>query len=244
LGSYFVLDAIERPQPSAMTVEVTGRQFGWQFYYPSLDVRSPELRVPAGQQVLVKLHSADVIHQFWIPAFRLKKDVMPDRVTEVRFTGRQEGTYPIRCTKICGVGHSAMVSNVVVMKQADFDAWLGAQANPSIAGGGQAADPMAKGREVFLLQGCNSCHALKDANANGSVGPNLNDIGAKAESTIKDPGYTGQAETAEDFIKESIVAPNVYIAPGFPANVMPQDFGKQLSPDDLNALVQYLNAQK
>lgn len=245
IGSYFVLAANELPQPNAMTIDVTGRQFSWQFDYPSLDVKSTELRLPLGQQVLVRLHSADVIHQFWIPAFRIKRDVMPDRVTEIRFTPKQEGTYPLRCTKICGVGHSAMVANVIVMKPADFDAWLAQQANGApLVKGGAGGDPLARGRQIFSEQGCNACHALKDANAKGVVGPALDGIGTKAGNIIKDPGYKGQAKSGDDYIRESIVSPNAYIVPGFAANVMPQDFGKRLSPDDLNALVQYLSAQK
>jgi cytochrome c oxidase subunit II len=124
LASYGVLVINEAPQPNPIIVEVTGQQFAWSYYYPSLDVRTNELHVPVGQQVLARLTSKDVIHQFWIPAFRIKRDVMPDRVTEIRFTATQEGAYPIVCTKICGAGHSVMRSQVVVQKPDDYDAWL------------------------------------------------------------------------------------------------------------------------
>ena len=245
LSSYFVLATIESPKPDAVTVEVTGRQFGWQFYYPSLDVTSSELRVPAGRQVLLKLHSADVIHQFWVPAYRIKRDVMPDRVTELRFTANQEGSFPIVCTKICGVGHSGMRSTVVATKSSEFDAWLAQQANGALAiKTGQANDPLARGRQIFQEQGCAACHTLKDANANGKAGPDLDGIATNAENIVKDPGYKGKAQNGADYIHESIVDPNAYVVPGFQANMMPQDLGKRLSPDDLNALIQYLQAQK
>jgi cytochrome c oxidase subunit II len=242
LGSYAVLTLIEQPQRDALKVEVTGQQFAWSFYYPSLDVTSSELHVPVGQQVALELHSKDVIHQFWIPAYRVKKDVMPDRVTQLTFTANREGTFPIVCTKICGAGHALMRSQVVAQKPADYDAWLADQANGAtqLASG----DPLAKGRQVFNQNGCNACHKLTDAKAGGTVGPSLDGIGTTAASIIADPSYKGQAKDAEGYIHESIVQPNAYIAPGYQPNIMPQGFGQQISAADLDALVKYLAAQK
>ncbi len=242
LGSYAVLSFIEQPQRNALRIEVTGQQFAWSFYYPSLDVTSSELHVPVGQQVLLELHSKDVIHQFWIPAYRVKKDVMPDRVTQLTFTANRAGTFPIVCTKVCGAGHALMRSQVVAQASDEYDAWLADQAN----GATQLAssDPLAKGRQVFDQNGCNACHKLTDAKAGGAVGPNLDGLGERAAKTITDPGYKGQAKDAEGYIRESIVQPNAYIAPGFQPNIMPQGFGQQISAADLDALVKYLAAQK
>jgi cytochrome c oxidase subunit II len=241
--SYATLTTTEAAQPDALVVQVTARQFAWDFYYPHRDVHSPELHVPRGQQVLLQMVSKDVIHAFWIPDFRINKDVMPDRMTEVRFTGDKDGTYPIVCSRICGVGHAFMRSNAIVQEQADFDTWLGQQAGTAaVAASGN--DTTAAARQLFNEQGCNACHTLAAAQAAGKVGPDLDHMATEAANRIKDPSYKGQAKTPEDYIKESIVSPNAYITPGYQANIMPQDFGKRLTDQQINTLVQYLAAQK
>jgi cytochrome c oxidase subunit II len=242
LFSYLVLAGIELPRPDALRVDVTARQFVWDFYYADRDVHSPELHVPVGRQVHLVMRSADVIHAFWVPNFRVKKDLMPDRITEARFTADKIGTYPIVCSRLCGVGHAFMRSNVIVQDPNDFNNWLYQQqtGRAAQATGGAAAD----GKQVFLKYGCNACHTLTDAGAAGQVGPSLNGIGAKAADAVKQPHYHGKAKDAVGFINESIVEPNAYVEPGYQPNVMPQDFGKQMSDQELNALVQYLAEQK
>jgi cytochrome c oxidase subunit 2 len=243
--SYATLANIETPAPDAITVQVTGRQFVWDFYYPDRDVHSPELHVPLGLQVHLVMHSDDVIHAFWVPDFRVKKDVMPDRVTEVRFTADKAGTYPVVCSRLCGVGHAFMRSNVVVQPENDFTTWLYAQqTGATVQAGGQSAGPAAAGKAVFEQNNCGACHTLKDANAAGKVGPELDGIGASAAKTIKDPGYKGKATDAASYIRESIVEPNAYVVPNYPPNVMPQNFGQTISAEDLDNLVQYLLSQK
>jgi cytochrome c oxidase subunit 2 len=243
--SYATLANIEAPAPDAITVQVTGRQFAWAFYYPDRDVHSPELHVPLGLQVHLVMHSDDVIHAFWVPDFRVKKDVMPDRVTEVRFTADKAGTYPIVCSRLCGAGHAVMRSNVVVQPENDFTTWLYAQqTGATVQAGGQPASPVAAGKAVFEQNNCGACHTLKDANAAGNVGPDLNGIGTSAAKTIKDPGYKGKATDAASYIRESIVEPNAYVVPKYSPNVMPQNFGQTISAKDLDNLVQYLLSQK
>jgi cytochrome c oxidase subunit 2 len=243
LFSYTTLAATELPLPGAMTVQVTARQFSWDFYYPDRDVHSPQLYVPRGRQVHLVMHSVDVIHAFWVPDFRVKKDLMPDRTTEARFTANTNGTYPIVCSRLCGVGHAFMRSSVVVQEPNDFYNWLYQQQTGHTAAGGNATATV-DGKAVFQQYGCAVCHTLAAAGAAGQVGPSLDGIGTKAASIIKEAGYHGQAKDAAGFIKESIVSPNAYVAPGFQPNVMPQDFGKQMSAQQLDALVQYLAGQK
>lgn len=232
--SYSVLVGIERPAPDAIAIEVTGRQFQWQFYYPDQDLQTTELHVPIGRQIYVKLHSADVIHSFWIPAFRVKKDAMPDRVTELRFTPDKDGMYPIVCSRICGVGHAAMRANLVVQEPAEFEAWLKEQTGTTAQ---VPADPIVLGRQMFQKNGCGACHMLADAGGAGTAGPTLTHIGTQAGNMV--PG-----QSADQYIHESIVNPNAFIVPGFQSNIMPKDFGQRLSDQELQALVQYLLAQK
>ena len=169
--SYQVLAAIEKPQTDALVVEVKGFQFAWQFYYPEQDVTSTEMHIPVDRQVQLKLRSNDVIHSFWVPEMRIKKDVMPDRVTETFITGTETGTYPIVCTELCGAGHAVMRSQIIVQSDADFRAWLATQQTTASQEAGATPDPMAAGRQLFNNSGCNACHALADAGAAGALGP-------------------------------------------------------------------------
>jgi cytochrome c oxidase subunit 2 len=238
--SYQVLVAAERPASDELVVEVRGMQFAWQFYYPDYDITTTELHLPVDRQAHLKLRSNDVIHSFWVPAFRIKKDLLPDRVTETFITPIEEGTYPIVCAELCGAAHAQMRSQVVVESDSSFKQWVSGQ-GVAVAGGagseGAAVDPMTKGRQVFNQNGCNACHALADAGATGQIGPALNTIGTVAGEMV--PG-----QSPEDYIHTAIVNPNEYVVEGYPANVMPSNYGTTISEADLNALVDYLMAQK
>lgn len=235
--SYRVLADIERPAGDALTVEVTARQYSWEFYYPEQDVKANELHIPVDRQVRLKIRSADVIHSFWAPDFRIKKDAMPDRVTETFITGTELGTYPIVCTELCGAGHAVMRSQIVVHSDADFQNWIGslsgAKARPPAA---QAADPLAFGRQLFNQYACNTCHALADAGAAGQIGPKLDGIADRAGNVV--PG-----QSAEEYLRAAIVKPNEFVVKGYQP-VMPQDYGLRMTKDELDALVQYLLMQK
>lgn len=234
--SYQVLADIERPRGDKLVIEGTGLQYAWQFYYPDEDVTSAELHIPIDRQVLLKLRSNDVIHAFWVPEFRIKKDVMPDRVTETYITGTELGTYPIVCTELCGAGHAIMRSQVVVQSDAEYRAWIAGLKQATIAAASGAPDPLAAGRQTFITAGCNACHALSDARSVAQLGPSLDGIGARADSVV--PG-----QTAEAYIRTAIVKPAEYMAPGY-ADIMPKDYELRLAAADLDALVKYLLEMK
>jgi len=235
--SYQVLADIERPQDDALVVEVKGFQFAWQFYYPEQDVTAAEMHIPVDRQVHLKMRSNDVIHSFWVPEMRIKKDVMPDRVTEAFVTGTETGTYPIVCTELCGAGHAVMRSQIVIQSDADFRAWIASQQTTASQAASAAADPMAAGRQLFNNSGCNACHVLADAGAAGALGPALDGYSAVAGTRV--PG-----QPAEEYTLEAIVKPNAHIVEGFPANLMPQDYGLRISEQDLDKLVTYLLGTK
>ncbi len=237
--SYQVLATIERPQPDALEVEVKGLQYAWEFYYPASGVTSAELHIPINRQVHLKLRSEEVIHSFWVPAFRIKKDVMPDRVTETYITATRVGTYPIVCAELCGAGHAAMRANLVVESDAEFRSWLAAAVaakDRRAEETGAQADALAQGREIYTRSGCAACHALSDANAVGQVGPSLDGIGTRAASTV--PG-----QSAEEYIRASIIKPADFAVSGYPL-IMPGDYSIRLSEAEINALVEYLLAQE
>jgi cytochrome c oxidase subunit II len=230
---WVVLDDLEAKQPNALIVNVTGRQFTWSFDYPSEKVESSELVLPKDRPVEFHIHTKDVIHSFWVPEFRLKSDAVPGLTTKIRLTPNRIGHYQVVCAELCGIGHSTMRQNVRVVAGSEFSSWLddqkqaaGGGAAPT-GGGGGGAKP--DGATVFADNGCASCHTLKPANATGTVGPDLDKIDKPTSA----------------FIKQSIVDPNKVVTKGFQPNIMPQDFGDKISPDELDALVEYLlKAQK
>ncbi|MEW6581991.1 MAG: cytochrome c oxidase subunit II [Actinomycetota bacterium] len=124
--AWIVLEDTEKTTADRLVVPTVAQQFAWTFQYPEIGAQSGDLRVPLGRQVELELRApdTDVIHSFFVPEFRVKKDVVPGIVTRVWFTPTKVGTYPVVCTELCGVGHNAMRSRVVVMPQAEYDQWL------------------------------------------------------------------------------------------------------------------------
>jgi len=114
-------------KPPGMAINITGMQYAWIMTYPDTGVVSSELHVPVGREVQVNMTANDVIHAFWVPAFRLKQDVIPGRQTEVRFTPNRVGEYPLICAELCGPYHGAMNTKVFVETQQDFDNWMAEQ---------------------------------------------------------------------------------------------------------------------
>lgn len=234
--SYQVLVAIDRPQPDQIPVEVTARQFSWEFYYPDQDIKTSELHMPLGRQVLLKITSADVNHAFWVPQMRMKKDAVGGKITTVNLTGTELGVYPIVCAELCGAGHALMRSQAVVESEPDFQSWLQAQAGAKQRAAAAPADPKALGKQLYTQLGCNACHKLTDAGAVGLVGPGLDGLGGRAANIV--PG-----QSAEEYIRTAIVKPNVFITPNYQP-VMPGDYGQRMADKDIDALVQYLLDQK
>ena len=206
-------------------VNVTGQQFAWSFAYPGHgNLTSGDLRLPLGRKVELKLRSLDVIHSFWVPEFGQKQDTVPGLTTSLVITPDRVGSYPVICTELCGLGHAVMRTRAIVMPAADFDAWVNKQ------GKALSGSPSQAGKTVFVNNGCNACHTLKAAGSTAKIGPDLDKLPAETKSAGK---------PVEAFVRESIVDPNAYVAPGFPKNVMPGTFS-QLPKDQLDALVQYL----
>ena len=236
--AYVVLRDIERTPANAATemrVDVTGRQFAWTFAYPKAmtggkRLETTELVLPEGRSVNFRLHSEDVLHDFWVPAFRVKEDAVPGITTHYRITPSKLGTYPIVCAELCGLGHSVMRSRVRVVSGPQFAAWLkkasAPAVSPALASSGSPSALAAAGKQVFTGgAACGSCHTLADAGTAGQIGPDLDKV-LKPQSTA--------------MIRQDIVDPNAVITKGYPKGVMPQNFGQSLSPDELKALVAYL----
>jgi cytochrome c oxidase subunit 2 len=228
--SYQVLAEGEKPEEDPMVVEVVGRQFTWEFRYPEQGISSQVLHLPVDRPVRFEITAEDVIHSFWIPEFRAKRDATPGQVSELVMRPIQTGTFPVRCAELCGPGHSAMETQVVVEPLQDFEAWTTSQV---AALSGTAAT----GSELFLKYGCQACHTLSDAQASGMVGPALDGIGSTAANRV--PGMDARA-----YLTASIVEPGAFLVPGYPDGVMPLDLAKRIPEADLQVLVDYLLSQK
>jgi cytochrome c oxidase subunit 2 len=209
---------------NVLHVNVTAQQFAWSFSYPEAKgLTSGTLRLPIHRSVLLTLHAKDVIHSFWVPEFGQKQDTVPGITTTLHITPNRLGTYPVICTELCGLGHSLMRTEAIVMSQAAFDKWLKAQTKATTS-----PSPSVSGAAVFKNNGCAACHTLSAAGATGKVGPDLDKL----------PTYAQRAgKPIADFIQQSVTDPNAYIEKGYPKNVMPTF---ALPKDQLDALVQYL----
>ncbi len=215
--------ALRTVPPGAMEVNVTARMFSWNFTYAN-NKTSSVLNVPVGKPVKLNLRTLDVIHSLFIPAFRIKMDTVPGMATYAWFKTDRAGDYDIYCAEYCGVKHSAMLSSVKAMPQADFDAWY----NAEDAGHGSEA-----GRNLAEQQGCLGCHT-----PDGAMAPHLAGL-YKTKVIIIEDGKEKTVAADEAYLKESITDPAKQIVKGYD-NTMPpyQDF----TPEQLDDLIEYLRS--
>ncbi|MFY9487866.1 MAG: cytochrome c oxidase subunit II [Solirubrobacterales bacterium] len=231
LGVYawIVLDDVEAKKKNELKINVVGQQFIFNYEYPVEKVKtSGELVVPVGRPLYFEMTSKDVIHSFFVPAARLKRDVADGYTTILRFTPDKLGTYPIVCAELCGIGHATMRSQIRVVSEEDFKAWVAKQTGSSAAGSASKGEntPSATidGKSVFTAAGCGGCHTLASAGGAGTTGPALDDIGSKGPESVR----------------ESIVDPDKTVADGFSKGIMPATYGKDLSKEEIDALVEFI----
>jgi cytochrome c oxidase subunit 2 len=231
--AYVVLTDIEKAQANSMEVRVVGEQFTWTFFYEGeggKEIRSNQLYLPVNKGVNFTVQSKDVIHDFWVPAFRMKIDAVPGIDTHVRVTTTDRiGEFPVVCAELCGLGHSTMRQSAHVMSQADYDKKLAElAAPPPAAGGGEEGGAGETDGKTLFAEGteptCGSCHTLSDAGTTGTTGPDLDDA---------------LAGLSEEQIRQSIEEPDAVVAEGFQPGIMPR-YGESLSQEQIDALVEYL----
>ena len=170
---------VDRPttDPAALTVEVIGRQWWWEFRYPELGiVTANEAHVPVGRTVDLRLRSADVVHSFWIPKLGGKRDVVPGRENHLWFRPDSVGVFWGQCAEYCGTAHALMGARVIVDTPEDFEAWAAANA----AGAQSPSDAQARaGQGIFMTNACVSCHTVRGTGAQGRFGPDLTHFGSR-----------------------------------------------------------------
>jgi len=216
-----------RPPADSMEIFVTGKQWMWKIQHNEGAREINELHVPVNRDIRLTLTSEDVIHDFYVPAFRTKTDVLPGKYTTEWFRPTKVGAYHIFCAEYCGTKHSGMIGTVYVMNEADYNVWLGAG-----SGEGSMAE---QGQALFNQLGCATCHASQ---INKEIGrcPNLNGLfGTTVE--LKD-GSTVRAD--ESYIRESVLYPQAKIVAGFD-DIMPT-FKGLVTEDGLLKLVEYVRS--
>jgi cytochrome c oxidase subunit 2 len=213
-----------RPPAASNEIFVIGKQWMWHIQHPEGPREIDELHVPAGVPVKLTMTSQDVIHDFYIPAFRVKKDVLPGRYTSIWFEATETGTFHLFCAQYCGTNHSQMIGWVYVMTPTDYAAWL--------AGGEQTESMAQQGERLFSQFGCDTCHVSEGSGR----GPSLAGIYGKPEKL-----EGGQPQVVDEaLIRQAIVNPNSVRMPGYEA-IMPTYQG-QITEEQVLQLIAYVKS--
>jgi cytochrome c oxidase subunit 2 len=205
----------------AFPVEARGQMWSWNFIYPDGRVL-PDLVVPAGKPIALKLTSADVIHSFFVPAFRLKEDCMPGRENHAWFQADEPGEYNILCAEYCGDEHSRMLATVKVVPREEFDEFFGGEWDRPV------------GLELLTAKGCVTCHSIDGTQL---IGPSFKGIWGKTETVITD-GQPRTITVDEEYVRRSIVEPAADLVEGY-QNLMPAQ-GALVDSTDIANIIAYL----
>ena len=214
-----------KPPENAMEVYVVGKQWMWKLQHATGQREINELHVPIGRKVKLIMTTEDVIHDFFVPAFRTKADVIPGRYTTIWFEATKPGRYHLFCAEYCGMNHSGMTGSVIVMEQREFDDWL--------SGNIGTMTPANAGQQLYQTLGCASCHG---AGGEGGRGPAL--AGTFGNMQQLQNGQSVRVD--EGYIRESITNPQAKLVAGF-GPIMPT-FQGQVSEDQLLQLVAYIKS--
>jgi cytochrome c oxidase subunit 2 len=231
-SSIVFFDNIRIPS-DAMNINVVGKQWMWKIQHPEGRWEMDELHVPINRDVKLTMTSEDVIHSFFIPAFRVKQDVLPGSYSNLWFRPTQLGTYRLFCAQFCGTGHSGMVGTVTVMRQADYEKWL--------REGNYEGSAASAGQRLFIKSGCSGCHGL-----NSSVkAPLLDGIYDKPvaiqipEAGVPLEKVEATTTIADDrYIHDSIVLPEKEVAAGY-RPIMPT-FQDRLNEEQILQIIAYI----
>jgi cytochrome c oxidase subunit 2 len=222
-GSWVYFEQTRAPR-GAMEIYIVGKQWMWKAQHVEGPREINQLHVPAGRDVKLIMTSQDVIHSYFIPAFRTKADVIPGRYTSTWFNATKPGRYHLFCAEYCGTQHSGMIGEVVVMEPSAYEEWL--------AGGTGEGSLSSSGQKLFQELGCATCHR-SDTQGRG---PNL--VGVFGKQVRLNDGRTVVAD--ESYLRESIMNPGTKIVSGF-TPIMPT-FEGQVSEESMIALVTYIKS--
>lgn len=212
------------PPDDAMDLYVVGLQWMWKIQHPQGKQENNELHVPVNRPVKLTMISQDVIHSFFIPAFRIKQDVLPGRYTTQWFEATKVGEYHLFCAEYCGTSHASMIGKVFVMEPAEYERWL----SSSSTGGTM----LSSGAQLFSRFACNTCHTEGPSQR----GPSL--AGLFGKPVTLQNGESVKAD--EEYLRESILYSNAKVVEGYQP-IMPL-FASQIAPDQLSQLIEYIKS--
>jgi len=232
---YIEYRKMRHPPENAMEVNVIARQWLWQFDYYNGKKTINELYVQQDRPVRMVMRSDDVLHSFFVPAFRVKQDILPGNYTQLWFIPTKAGTFDLFCAEYCGTGHSKMLAKVHVLGPEAYAIWekgIGIDEGTAVA---SSLPPAEQGGELFNKRGCNACHSI-----DGSVlvGPSFKGLFGKDEKLTN--GKTINVD--ENYLRESILQPQLNIVEGYQP-VMPA-FEGILSDEEVTALIEYIKTLK
>ncbi len=246
-GAKLFLGIYHPPPTGTMEIFAVGKQWMWKFQHPDGRREINELHLPVGKAVKMTMISQDVIHSFYVPAFRIKQDVLPMRYSSTWFEPTKAGVYHLFCAEYCGTEHSRMVGKVIVMSVADYEAWLASpvieggpnrDGTPVNAAGGTAAvvvssnDPGAAGKAVLESQGCRACHQI----GNTTLAPQLEGIFGTKVALANGASVT----VDENYIRESILMSTAKVVKGYNP-VMPPYQGV-IKEDEIKQVIDYIKS--
>ncbi len=227
-GFQIFLD-LRRVPEGAYEIKVTARKWSWAFQYPN-GLVIEDLHVPVGRPVKLLMSSQDVIHSLFVPAFRVKQDLVPGRYSDLWFRATQPGSYRLYCAEYCGQQHSNMDADVIVHAPAEFDLWLRTEADKV-----NNLPPAELGALLYKRQGCAQCHAVEE-NTPGKAGPSF----AKSFGTQQRLASGESVTIDENYIRRSILEPLAQVRAGFQP-VMPTYQGR-LNDKEIDALIAYIKS--
>lgn len=223
-GAWLYFDVTRLPRNSD-DIYVVAKQWMWKFYHPNGATEINDLHVPVGQPIRLTMISQDVIHNFYVPEFRVHTDVLPNRYRYTWFEATKPGVYNLFCSEYCGTEHSRMIGKVYAMEPADYELWLE---------GGPQGSAVDEGEKLFAKYACNTCH-VNDSTARGPVL-----TGLYGEEVMLSTGETVVVDEA--YIRESILEPRAKIVMGYDA-IMPS-FAGQLNEEQVLQLIAYIRSLK
>jgi cytochrome c oxidase subunit 2 len=217
------------PPNIADQIDVTASMWNWQFTYQPSGFQSNELHLPLDVPVRLVLRSNDVIHGFYIPQFRIKKDVVPGRANEIWVRATEEGEFDLYCSQYCGTQHSAMLAKVVVHVPEEYQAWLAEQRRLEAN-----MDPVARGRKLYFSKGCAQCHSLDGSRM---VGPSFKDLYGIEEQFTDG----SRAIVDDDFIRQFVRNPTQRIPVGYAPGMSPFDT-TMLPEEDVSRIILFMKS--
>jgi cytochrome c oxidase subunit II len=236
---------LHEPKLDEYEINVIGKQWSWQLQYQHGKTFVNELFIPKGKPIKLIMTSQDVLHSFFLPEFRVKRDTVPGQFTVLRFNATKTGVFNIFCAEYCGTSHSKMIGKVYVMEPADFSRWKDGLFDPKVVMGGlpagtaltpsQGLNLVDAGRQLYSSKSCNTCHSV---NGTAIIGPSFKGLYGSERELMA--GTKVLAD--ENYIRESMVEPMKKIVKGYPPQ-MPTYKG-MLSEEEINQIIAYIKSLK